>query len=257
MSFLKSSVVGVFPLAGVLLALSMASGLLAADVPQVHLAGDSTMADKPIAPPNPEHGWGQLFPRYFREPAMIVNHAQNGRSTKSFIAEGRWQTLVDALRPGDWTIIQFGHNDQKVEDATRYAGPDGGFRENLRRFVREVRAKGATPILAPPVARRRWSENGEQLIETHGAYPDAVRAVAAELAVPLLELNRLTTELEQAHGVEGSKSLHLWIPAGGYERKPDGYQDDTHYSAYGADRVAALAVQEILRLGLPLAEWLK
>jgi lysophospholipase L1-like esterase len=249
-------VVGVFPLAGVLLALSMASGLLAADVPQVHLAGDSTMADKPVAPPNPEHGWGQLFPRYFREPAMIVNHAQNGRSTKSFIAEGRWQTLVDALRPGDWTIIQFGHNDQKVEDATRYAGPGGGFRENLRRFVQEVRAKGATPILAPPVARRRWNDAG-QLVDTHGAYPDAVRAVAQELAVPLLELNRLTTELEQAHGVEGSKRLHLWIPAGVYERKPDGYRDDTHYSAYGADRVAALAVQEILRLGLPLAEWLK
>lgn len=234
-----------------------AATLPASDAPRVHLAGDSTMADKPIDPPNPEHGWGQLFPRYFREPAMIVNHAQNGRSTKSFIAEGRWQTLVDALRPGDWAIIQFGHNDQKVEDPARYAGPDGGFRENLRRFVQEVRAKGATPILAPPVARRRWNEAGDQLVDTHGAYPDAVRAVAKELDVPLLELNRLTTELEQGHGVEGSKRLHLWIPAGVYERKPDGYQDDTHYSAYGADRVAALAVQEILRLGLPLAKWLK
>ena len=242
-------------LAWALLALAFA-GLRAAEGPKVHLAGDSTMADKPVDPPNPERGWGQLFPRYFREPAMIVNHAQNGRSTKSFIAEGRWQTLVDALRPGDWAIIQFGHNDQKVEDPTRYAGPDGGFRENLRRFVQEVRAKGASPILAPPVARRRWNDAG-QLVDTHGAYPDAVRAVAQELAVPLLELNRLTTELEEAHGVEGSKRLHLWIPAGVYERKPDGYQDDTHYSAYGADRVAALAVQEILRLGLPLAEWLK
>ena len=256
MSFLNRCADRVFPLAAVLLALSLGSGLLAADAPKVHLAGDSTMADKPVDPPNPERGWGQLFPRYFREPAMIVNHAQNGRSTKSFMAEGRWQTLVDALRPGDWAIIQFGHNDQKVEDPTRYAGPDGGFRENLRRFVQEVRAKGATPILAPPVARRRWNDAG-QLVETHGAYPDAVRAVAAELDVPLLELNRLTTELEQGHGVEGSKRLHLWIPAGVYERKPDGYQDDTHYSAYGADRVAALAVQEIIRLGLPLAEWLK
>ena len=257
MSFLNRCADCVFTLAAALLALSLGHGLLAADPPKVHLAGDSTLADKPVDPPNPEHGWGQSFPRYFREPAMIVNHAQNGRSTKSFIAEGRWQTLVDALRPGDWAIIQFGHNDQKVEDPTRYAGPDGGFRENLRRFVHEVRAKGALPILAPPVARRRWSENGEQLVETPGAYPDAVRAVAAELAVPLLELNRLTTELEQGHGVDGSKRLHLWIPAGVYERKPDGYQDDTHYSAYGADRVAALAVQEIIRLGLPLAEWLK
>lgn len=231
-------------------------GLCAAGAPKIHLAGDSTMADKPVDPPNPEHGWGQLLPRYFKEAGMIVNHAQNGRSTKSFIAEGRWQTLVDALQPGDWAIIQFGHNDQKVEDPARYAGPDGGFRENLRRFVADVRAKGAYPILAPPVARRRWNEAGE-LVDTHGAYPDAVRAVAAELEVPLLELNRLTAALEAGHGVEGSKRLHLWIPAGVYERKPDGYKDDTHYSAYGADRVAALAVQEILRLGLPLAEWLK
>lgn len=246
----------VLPLALALLVPSLAGELRAADAPKVHLAGDSTMADKPVDPPNPERGWGQLLPRYFREPAMIVNHAQNGRSTKSFIAEGRWQTLVDALRPGDWAIIQFGHNDQKVEDPTRYAGPDGGFRDNLRRFVQEVRAKGATPILAPPVARRRWNETGE-LVDTHGAYPEAVRAVATELNVPLLELNRLTTELEQGHGVEGSKRLHLWIPAGVYTRKPDGYQDDTHYSEYGADRVAALAVQEIIRLGLPLTEWLK
>ena len=142
MSFLNRCADCVFTLAAALLALSLGHGLLAADPPKVHLAGDSTLADKPVDPPNPEHGWGQSFPRYFREPAMIVNHAQNGRSTKSFIAEGRWQTLVDALRPGDWAIIQFGHNDQKVEDPTRYAGPDGGFRENLRRFVHEVRAKG-------------------------------------------------------------------------------------------------------------------
>ena len=255
MTFWTRFAARVSPLALALLALPLAS-LRAADAPRVHLAGDSTMADKPVDPPNPEHGWGQLFPRYFREPSMIVNHAQNGRSTKSFIAEGRWQTLVDALRPGDWAIIQFGHNDQKVEDPVRYAGPDGGFRDNLRRFVREVRAKGAFPILAPAVARRRWNAAGE-IVDTHGAYLEAVRVVASDEGVPLLELNRLTTELERGHGVEGSKRLHLWIPAGAYERKPDGYQDDTHYSAYGADRVAALAVQEIIRLGLPLADWLK
>lgn len=229
---------------------------LAAAAPRVHLAGDSTLADKPVAPPNPEHGWGQLLPRYFTDPAAVVNHAVNGRSTKSFLDEGRWQRLVADLRPGDWVIIQFGHNDEKDQDPARHTTPHGTYRDNLRRFVADVRARDAHPILATPVARRRWSEAGE-LVDTHGDYPAAMRRVAAEEGVPLLELNRLTAELETAHGVEGSKRLHLHLPAGAYERQPAGYRDDTHYSAYGADRVAALAVQEILRLQLPLATALK
>jgi lysophospholipase L1-like esterase len=219
--------------------------------PRVHLAGDSTMADKPTVPPNPEHGWGQLLPKFFRDAAVIVNHAANGRSTRSFIAEGRWQTLLDALRPGDWVIIQFGHNDEKIFPTAR-----GEFQENLRRFVADVRAREAKPVLATPCARRFFDEAGK-LVDTHGDYLDAVRAVAMETSVPLLEMNLLTMELERAHGIEGSKRLHLWIAAGVYQRQPDGYEDNTHYSEYGAERVAALAVQEIRRLRLPLAEWLR
>ncbi len=214
------------------------------------------MADKERKTPNPEYGWGELLPHYFSDPAMVINYAQNGRSTKSFIDEGRWQKLVDALQPGDWVIVQFGHNDEKKEDPKRYADPFGAYRDNLRRFVADVRAKGANPVLATPVARRKWNEAGE-LLDTHGGYPDAVRSVATELKVPLLEMNKLTATLEEGHGAEGSKRLHLWIPAGAYARKPDGWKDDTHYCAYGADRVAALAVQEIIRLQLPLAESLK
>jgi lysophospholipase L1-like esterase len=232
----------------------LATAAAAADLPRapkIHLAGDSTMADKPTTPPNPEHGWGQLFPRYFTDPAMIVNYAANGKSTRSFIAEGRWQKLVDALQPGDWAIIQFAHNDEKIFPNAR-----GEFQENLRRFVADVRAKGANPILATPCARRAWDDNGH-LINSHGDYPEALRAVAVETKVPLLELNQLTTELEQGHGIEGSKLLHLWIPSGIYSRQATAYEDNTHYSAYGAERVAALAVQEIIRLKLPLMAWLR
>lgn len=219
--------------------------------PRVHLAGDSTMADKPTDPPNPEHGWGQLLPRFFKESVTIVNHAANGRSTRSFITEGRWQKLVDALQPGDWVVIQFAHNDEKIFPDAR-----GEFQDNLRRFVKDVRGKRANPILATPCARRSFDASGK-LVDTHGDYPDAVRAVAAATGVPLLEMNRLTMALEEGHGPEGSKRLHLWIGAGVYQRQPAGYQDDTHYSAYGADRVAAIAVQEIIRLHLPLADWLR
>ena len=238
----------------VLATVLFAAALSAAQVqsaPRVHLAGDSTMADKPTDPPNPEHGWGQLLPKFFKDTGVVVNHAANGRSTRSFIAEGRWQKLIDALRPGDWVIIQFGHNDEKIFPTAR-----GEFQENLRRFVANVRAKEANPVLATPCARRSFDEAGK-LVDTHGDYPGAVRAVAMETKVPLLEMNLLTMELERAHGIEGSKRLHLWIAAGVYQRQPDGYEDNTHYSAYGAERVAALAVQEILRLRLPLAEWLR
>jgi lysophospholipase L1-like esterase len=224
--------------------------------PRLYLVGDSTMADKPVDPPNPEHGWGQMLPQFFRDPGVVRNHAVNGRSSKSFIDEGRWQQVGDALRPGDCVIIQFGHNDQKSEDPKRYAAADGAYRENLIRFLHETRARGATPILATSVARRRWDEQG-RLVDTLGAYPGAMRVVATQENVPLLELNRLTAELEQAHGPEGSKKLHLWIAAGVYARKPGGYQDDTHFSAYGATAVATLAVREMIRLGLPPADWLK
>ena len=240
--------------------LGLAAALRAADAapaaPQLYLAGDSTMADKPVDPPNPEHGWGQMLPALFREPGVVHNHAVNGRSTRSFIAEGRWQKITDALKPGDFVIIQFGHNDEKSADPARYAAADGAYRENLARFVRETRAHGATPVLATPVARRRWDEAG-RLVETHGAYPEAMRAVATAENVPLLELNRLTAELERTLGPEGSKKLHLWAAPGLYARKPEGYQDDTHFSAYGATAVAVLAVQEIIRLNLPLRDWLR
>src|SRR4030095_3670537 len=193
--------------------------------PRVHLAGDSTMADKPTDPPNPEHGWGQLLPKFFKEPAMIVNHAANGKSTRSFITEGRWQKMVGAVPPGDLVIIQVAHNDEKIFPNAR-----GEFQDNLRRFVSEVRAKQANPVLATPCARRSF-DAPVKLIDTHGDYPEAVRAVAAETRVPLIEMNRLTMALEEGHGVEGSKSLHLWIGAGVYPRQPAAYQDDTHYSA--------------------------
>lgn len=223
--------------------------------PRLHLAGDSTMASKERATPNPEYGWGELLPRFFRDPSVVVNHAANGRSTKSFRDEGRWDKLLAALAPGDWVVIQFGHNDEKL-DAARRTDPQHTFAENLRRFAAEVRARGATPVFATPVARRKWSPEGTRLIDTHGAYATAVRAVAASEHVPLLELHALTTALEEAHGVEGSKRLHLWIAPKTYARKPEGWRDDTHYSAYGAERVAALAVQEFIRLQLAPADWL-
>jgi len=242
-------------LAGAFLALGGLAVAAAVEAPVLHLIGDSTLADKPLDPPQPERGWGMALRDLFKDPARVANHAQNGRSTKSFIDEGRWQAVLDRLKAGDFVLIQFGHNDQKSEDPARFAAATGAYADNLRRFAREARAAGATPLLATPVVRRRWNDAGA-FYDTHGDYPAAVRAVATELTVPLLELHRATADLVRSHGAEGSKKLFLWIEPGSYATLPDGKRDDTHFSAYGASAVAALAVAEMRRTGVPVEQWL-
>ena len=227
-----------------------------APAPILYIAGDSTAANK-SKPAHPERGWGQLLPEFVIPPARVDNRAQNGRSTKSFIDEKRWEKLVSDLRPGDWVIIQFGHNDEKLDKPAVGAPARGAYRDNLLRFIREVREKNAHPVLATSVVRRRWDETGAKLVDTHGEYPVVVREIAAEEKVPLLELNRLTARMEEEAGVEGSKKFHLWFAPGELPAVPKGVQDDTHYSELGARRVAALAAAEIHRLELPLAAWIK
>jgi lysophospholipase L1-like esterase len=208
------------------------------------LIGDSTMADKPLIPANPERGWGQLLPMYFRDGVRVENHAMNGRSTKSFLDEGRWATVTNRLRPGDYVIIQFGHNDEKKNDAKRYTEPFGSFKANLARFASETRARQAFPVLATPVARRKFDDSGK-LVDTHGDYVLAARQAAAEQHAPLLDLNRLSAELLARLGPDSSKRLYDWIPAGEFENRPKGLSDDTHFNAYGASRMCDLAVMEI------------
>ena len=214
--------------------------------PQLHLAGDSTMADKD--PKILEYGWGQALPRFFTEPKMVHNYAANGRSTLSFINEGIWQRLIDAVQPGDFVIIQFGHNDEKIDKPGVGTDAATTYRDNLRRFIREVRAKHGSPILATSVCRRKFEANGK-LIDTHGAYPDGLRAVAVEAKVPLLELQRATAQWLQALGDEPSKQF--------FTKLPNGKQDDTHFVEAGAVHVAELAVAQIREQKLPLAQWLK
>ena len=172
------------------LALAAIVGAIAEPTVDVYLVGDSTMADKPTPETNPERGWGQLLPHFFDEHVAIHNHAVNGRSTKSFIDEGKWGAVEHALKPGDYVFIQFGHNDEKVEDSARYAAPYTAYRKNLERFVAETRAKGATPILFTPIVRRKFNAQGT-LEDTHGAYPLVVREVARDLNVALVDLQTL------------------------------------------------------------------
>ncbi|HWA07833.1 MAG TPA: rhamnogalacturonan acetylesterase [Opitutaceae bacterium] len=240
--------------AGPLLLSGLAAGLRAAEAaPLVYLVGDSTMATKPLD--LPERGWGMALNGLMKDPAMIQNHAVNGRSTKSFIAEGRWARVLAALQPGDFVLIQFGHNDEKVENPSVGADVKTAFPDNLRRFVRDVRAKQAIPILATPVARRKFGPDGK-LQPTHGAYPDAVRAVASEEKVALLDLEAATSKWLRETGDEPSKKFFMWIEPGQYAKIPEGRKDDTHFVEAGAVHVAELAAAQIREQNLPLAKWL-
>lgn len=233
-----------------LLFLALFTGLVGLAAPQsqpitLHLIGDSTMANKPIIPANPERGWGQMLPMYFKETVHVENYAQNGRSSKSFIAEGRWDKVLAALQPGDFVLIQFGHNDEKTNDVKRGTAPFGEYTTNLVRFIRETREHQAIPILATSTARRKFDAAGN-LIDTHGDYPKAVRLVAADQHAPLLELCTATEKLLQQLGPDSSKRLFDWIPAGEFAADAKKLEDDTHFNAYGASRVCDLAVAEII-----------
>jgi DNA sulfur modification protein DndE len=222
---------------------------------RIFMIGDSTMADKPLAD-NPERGWGQLLPQFFTDDVSIKNHAVNGRSTKSFIREGRWDSVMKYLQKDDWVFIQFGHNDSKKEDSNRYAAPGGAYRDNLVRFIRDTRSRGANPILVTPVMRRKFDAQGK-FVDQHGEYPDVVRALAKEMNVPLVDLHRSSQTLIESQGVEDSKRMFLWIDPKHYKAMWDGKKDDTHFSDYGAASMASLVCDELREKKIELAGYLK
>lgn len=219
------------------------------------MIGDSTMADKVYSPSNPEKGWGQVFPLYLTDDIKVQNHAVNGRSSKSFRDEGRWDKVIDQVEEGDWVIIQFGHNDQKHEDPARFSDPQA-YKENLRQYVTEVQGKGGQPILATPIARRSYDDRG-RLVDTHESYIPEVKALAMELNVPLLDLNKRTTELINEWGEEESRLLFLHFAPGHYERFPNGVEDNTHLSPIGAFKVCDLVVEEMNRAVPRFAKFFK
>lgn len=247
-----------FKFAGILLLiLSGIAGILTAGENSgkkitVFTIGDSTMANKK-AEVAPETGWCMVFSSFVDDSVEVKNRAMNGRSTKSFIAEGRWNSVLDSLTEGDYVFIQFGHNDEKFKDSTRFTDPFTSYAENLERFVRETRDKGATPILFTPIVRRKF-ENGF-LTDTHGDYPIAMRQVAAKWNVPLIDLQFLTEGAIAALGDEASKMVYLWTDPD--SKFPEGRKDDTHLGAEGANLVARLAAQRLVLLNNSLARHIR
>ena len=219
---------------------------LAADatVTRIFLAGDSTVTDQSR---EPYAGWGQMLPLFFGPHAVVANHAESGLSLSSFRGGKRLDKILSQLQPGDFVLIQFGHNDQKARGTD--AGAFAGYSAALIDFVDRIRAREGRPVLVTPVARRRFDDAGN-VVESLGDFPEAVRRVAHEKDVPLVDLNVMSKRLYQALGAEGSKSVFLHVPAKSYPGQDEPIRDDTHFSNYGGYEIARCVV-EAIRTGVP------
>lgn len=211
----------------------------------IFICGDSTAASY-----DPEKtqmvGWGQVLKTFLPE-VNVLNHAMAGRSTKSFLAEGRLQALDGQIRPGDLTLIQFAHNDEN-EKPERHTEPWTDFSANLRSFIRFVRERNGRPVLLTPICMRVWQDGVLQ--ETHGEYPEAMRAIAAETGVPLIDVYRGSFRIVSEAGEEGSKAFFMHLKPGEDERVPEGLADNAHTRRPGALCFAACAAVGLVRAGL-------
>ncbi|HEY4286773.1 MAG TPA: pectinesterase family protein [Puia sp.] len=215
----------------------------------VWLVGDSTMADKEVKA-YPETGWGMPFSYFFDSAVRVDNRAKNGRSTKSFISEGRWDAVEKGMRAGDYVLIQFGHNDE-VPTKKTYTTP-AEFEANLVKFVAAVRDRKGVPVLITPVARRKFDTAGH-VVETHEQYAGLVRKVAVAQRVALIDLDKESQALLQRFGPEASKVLFNYLSPGEHPNYPEGRQDDTHFSELGARKMAEIVLADIRALKLGLA----
>ena len=229
----------------------------------IFVIGDSTAANKDTTNGKKERGWAMMLQGCFDPNYIVVdNHAVNGRSSKSFINEGRWNKGLEKMKPGDYVIIQFGHNDEKAQP-DRHTDPGSTFDYNLAKFIRETREHGGIPVLMNCVVRRNFfvkapeiaddellrtstfkdgvkMVEGDTLIDTHGLYKEAPKDVARRMNCHFVDANKITHDLEQGLGREESKKLHMWFLPGTEPSEPKGKQDNTHYNINGATTVANL-----------------
>lgn len=221
----------------------------------VWLVGDSTMAEKPVNK-FPENGWGMAFANYFNSSIKIENRAKNGRSTRTFLSENLWAPIVEDLKKGDYVLIQFGHNDEGQGERykDRSTTPEV-FYDNLQKYVRETGAQGAIPILITPVSRRYFDKDGK-IKQTHLPYSDKVRTLAKEENVLLIDLDEMSRELYQAYGSENSKLLFLDLAPNQHPNYPAGVTDGTHFTEYGARRIAELVLKSLKEQKIALADYI-
>lgn len=222
---------------------------------KIFIAGDSTASIKEIDK-RPETGWGEKLHLYFNEPIKIINSAQNGRSTKSFINESRLWEIEKQFKKNDYLFIQFGHNDEKEEKPERYTTPKE-YKENLKTFVAAARNKDVIPVIMTSVSRRKFL-NDNKTIDPFaiGKYPTYAIEVAEEENVLCLDLFKKTKELYEYLGFEESKKLFLKFKPNIHPNYLEGIDDNTHFNDLGATIIASLVAEEIYNSDLSLKKYI-
>ncbi|WP_417363870.1 rhamnogalacturonan acetylesterase [Galbibacter sp.] len=220
-------------------------------IPTLFLAGDSTVADQDLSP---WASWGQFITQYFNGSIGVANYAASGASLPSFKGRKRWDKILSLIKKGDYVMIEFGHNDEKIKG--KGAGPWASYTALLKAYVTAARSKGGIPILITPLQRRAFDDNGK-LKPTHGDYPDAVRAVAKSLSVPLIDLTKMSSVLYESWGAKDSKYGFVHYPKNSFPGQDMELKDNTHFNDFGANEIALCVVQAIKDLDIDLKGHLK
>ena len=210
--------------------------------------GDSTVQTNKITT-YPQTGMGQVLSLYLKEEICVKNHAKNGRSTKSFLDEGRFTPVMENMGEGDFLFIEFGHNDEKKEDPARYTDPDGTFRENLRFFIQSARKKQAVPVLITPLERRCFEEDGSLGAGAHLPYVEAMRQTAEQEQAALVDLYAMSRDALAEAGEAFSRRWYMNLQPREYASCPEGKLDNTHLKYEGAVFFAGLIAEGLKRLG--------
>lgn len=219
----------------------------------IFLCGNSTVVDQPY---EPWASWGQMIPRWFGPEVAISNNAESGLTAASFLGSYRLDKILTMMKKGDYVICEFGHNDQKEKMAG--AGAWYNFSYYLKIFIDKVRAKGGNIIFVTPTQRRRFDDaTHSKILETHGDYPDAMRAVAKREGVPVIELHDMTRTFFETLGYENSKKALVHYPANTFPGQDKPLADNTHFNPYGAYEIAKMVVMGMKQLNLPIVKYLR
>lgn len=219
----------------------------------IFLCGNSTVVDQPY---EPWASWGQMIPRWFGPEIAISNNAESGLTAGSFLGSYRLDKILTMMKKGDYVICEFGHNDQKEKMAG--VGAWYNFSYNLKVFIDKVRAKGGNIIFVTPTQRRLFDDaTHSKILETHGDYPDAMRAVAKREGVPVIELHDMTRTFFETLGYENSKKALVHYPANTFPGQDKPLADNTHFNPYGAYEIAKMVVMGMKQLHLPIVKYLR
>lgn len=221
--------------------------------PTVYIASDST-AQTYDSYWKPQAGWGQMLNRFFSSDVTIDNHAIGGRSSKTFLTEGRLDNILEDIQPGDYLLIQFGHNDATISRPDRYVTVDQ-YKEYLEVYVESARDQGAIPVLVTPVGRRDFNAETKKFNVSFPEYVEGMEQVADEMDVLLVDLSTISREYYNEIGPEGSRTIFLHADSGIYEAHPNGVKDDTHFQEYGAIQIARLLSEAIGTLDTKLSDY--